>query len=52
MIKKGDINLYSDNYIYKRARDDICNEWGNLKCPQKPTKQIEIDGGFKTALNK
>jgi len=30
------------------------NEWGDLKWAQKPTKQIEIDGGLflDTVLNK
>jgi len=43
MIMKGDINLYNDNYVYKWARDNMWKEWGDLQCPQKPTKQIEFE---------
>jgi len=40
--------------MYKRLRDDMWNEWRDLKCLQKPTKQIEIDGVLfpATVLNK
>jgi len=27
-------------------RDDVWNEWEYLKCLQKPTNQMEIDGGL------
>jgi len=27
-------------------RDDLWHEWGDLKCLQKPTNQMEIDGGL------
>jgi len=27
-------------------RDDVWNKWGDLKCLQKPTNQMEIDGGL------
>jgi len=29
-------------------RDDVWNEWGDLKClqMQKPTNQMELDGGL------
>jgi len=39
--------------MYKWARDDMWNELGDLKCPQKQTKQIDIDGGLLpgTVLN-
>jgi len=26
--------------------DDVWNNWGDLKCLQKPTNQMEIDGGL------
>jgi len=27
-------------------RDYVWNEWGDLKCLQKPTNQMEINGGL------
>jgi len=46
--------IYTMTIMSKWAGDGTWNEWRNLKCPQKPTKQIDIDGGLfsDTVLNK
>jgi len=38
----------------KWARGDLWIEWGDLKCKQKSTKQIDIDGRLfrDSVLNK
>jgi len=40
--------------LCKWVRDDLWNEWENLKRPQQPPKHIAIDGGLflDTVLNK
>jgi len=38
------ILIYTMTIMCKWATDEMWNEWGDLKCPQKPAKQIDIDG--------
>jgi len=45
MMMEDDMIIYKDK-MYNWERDDVWNEWGDLKCLQKPTNKMEIDGGL------
>jgi len=40
-----DMIIYKDKNVQLREMI-MWNEWGDLKCLQKPTNQMEIDGGL------
>jgi len=46
MMMEDDMIIYKDKMYNWEERDDVWNEWGDLKCLQNPTNKMEIDGGL------
>jgi len=44
MMMEDEMIIYKDKNV--QLRDEVWNEWGDLKCLQKSTNQMEIDGGL------
>jgi len=45
MMMEDDMIIYKDKNV--QLREMICEiKWGDLKCLQKPTNQMGIDGGL------
>jgi len=49
MMMEDDMIIYNDKmYNWKRC---VWNEWGDLKCLQKPTNQMELMEAYFQTLN-
>jgi len=46
MMMEDDMIIYKDKNVQLREMMTVWNEWGDLKCLQKPTNQMEIDGSL------
>jgi len=45
MMMEDDMIIYKDKNV--QLREMMCEmKWGDLKCLQTPTNQMEIDGGL------
>jgi len=44
MMIEDDMIINKEKKMYNW--DDVWNKWGDLKCLQKPTNQMEIEGGL------
>jgi len=44
MMMEDAMIIYKDKNV--QLREMMWNEWGDLKCLQNPTNQMELDGGL------